>query len=133
MKIIAFIVRQLKLSCPKNRNRKWKNEEISRQKVYTNIQKVFLNQKWVNVCDHRVKPSISLRWFPFKFPSVLSISHPLWCRSSKSSMGHCLYPVFTYIYSLLIEKDIYDHQNISFKLPCVCVCPFRPEISPFFW
>ena len=30
--------------------------------------------------------------------------------------------VFTYIYSLLIEKDICDCQNVSIKLPCVCVC-----------
>ena len=31
-----------------------------------------------------------------------------------------LYHVFTYIYSLLIEKYICDCQNISIKLPCVC-------------
>jgi len=42
-------------------------------------------------------------------------------------MWHCLYPVFTYIYSLLIEKDICDHQNVSVKLPFVFV--FYPEIS----
>jgi hypothetical protein len=30
--------------------------------------------------------------------------------------------VFTYIYSLLIEKDICDRQNIPNKFPCVCVC-----------
>jgi SRP40, C-terminal domain. len=30
--------------------------------------------------------------------------------------------VFTYIYSLLIEKDICDCQNVSIKLLCVCVC-----------
>ena len=34
----------------------------------------------------------------------------------------CLYCVFTYIYSLLIEKDICDHQNASVKLPYVYVC-----------
>ena len=33
-----------------------------------------------------------------------------------------LYCVFTYIYSLLIKKDICDRQNISIKFPCVCVC-----------
>jgi len=32
-----------------------------------------------------------------------------------------LYRVFTYIYSLLIEKDIRDRQNISNKFPGVCV------------
>ena len=36
----------------------------------------------------------------------------------------------TYIYSLLIEKDIYECWNISIKLSCVCA--FRPEISSFF-
>ena len=36
-------------------------------------------------------------------------------------MWHRHYHVFTYIYSLLIEKDICDHWNISFKFPCVCV------------
>ena len=36
-------------------------------------------------------------------------------------MWHRLYCVFTYIYHLLIEKDIYDHQNVLIKLPCVCV------------
>ena len=30
--------------------------------------------------------------------------------------------MFTYIYSLLIQKDICDHQNVSINLPCVCVC-----------
>ena len=30
-----------------------------------------------------------------------------------------LYCVFTYIYSLLIEKDIFDCRNVPGKLPCV--------------
>ena len=34
----------------------------------------------------------------------------------------CLSHVFMYIYSLLIEKDICDRQNVLIKLPCVCVC-----------
>ena len=38
------------------------------------------------------------------------------------SFGCHLYYVFTYIYSLLIEKDICDRQNVSIKLPCVYVC-----------
>jgi hypothetical protein len=33
-----------------------------------------------------------------------------------------LYHVFTYIYSLLIKKDICDCWNISIKLQCVCMC-----------
>ena len=33
-----------------------------------------------------------------------------------------LYHVFTYISSLMIDKDICDRRNVSIKLPCVCVC-----------
>ena len=50
---------------------------------------------------------------------------------------------YIYIYSLLIEKDICDHWNVSVKLPCVCVCLssrdffiFSVRFSPFcsyFW
>ena len=48
-----------------------------------------------------------------------------------------LYRVFTYSYSLLIKKDICDHQNISIKLPCVYVpfirrSLFSVRVSPFF-
>ena len=35
---------------------------------------------------------------------------------------HRIYHVFTYIYSLLIEKDICDRRKISAKLLCVCIC-----------
>ena len=52
----------------------------------------------------------------------------------------CLYCVFTYIYSLMIEKDICDCWNASFKLPCVCVCLssgvlfiFSVRVSCFFF
>ena len=30
--------------------------------------------------------------------------------------------MFTYIYSLLIERDICDRRSVSIKLPCVCMC-----------
>ena len=50
-----------------------------------------------------------------------------------------LYCVFTYIYSLLIEKDIYDCWNVLVKLPCVYVCfssrdlfIFLVRVSSFF-
>ena len=36
--------------------------------------------------------------------------------------------MFTYVHSLLIEKDVYDRWNISNKLPCA----FPPEISSIF-
>ena len=50
------------------------------------------------------------------------------------------YRVFTYVYSLLIEKDICDCQNIQNKFPCVCVCVpflrrslhFSVRVFPFF-
>jgi len=44
---------------------------------------------------------------------------------------HRLYRVFTYIYPLLIEKDICDHQNISVKLPRVCVCLLSGDLFIF--
>ena len=46
--------------------------------------------------------------------------------------------VFTYIYSLLIEKDICDCRNVSIKLSCVCVSLlpenfiFSVRVSSFF-
>ena len=43
-------------------------------------------------------------------------------QGSLIEMWCCLYCVFTYIYSLLLGKDICDHWNVSIKLLCVCVC-----------
>jgi hypothetical protein len=64
------------------------------------ITYAFLNQKRVNACEHTVM------------------------------MVRRLYQVFTYIYSLLIKKGIYDNQNISsFR---VFLCDFYPEISFIF-
>ena len=66
------------------------------------ITDVFLNQKRVNICEYTVK------------------------------MTSChLYRVFTYIYCLLIEKDICDCQNISNKFPCVCVCLSSGDLFSF--
>ena len=45
--------------------------------------------------------------------------------------------MFTYIHSLLIEKDGCDRRNISIKFPCVCVClsyrnlQFLVRVFPF--
>ena len=52
-------------------------------------------------------------------PSCLTI--PPWWPFSKTLTWPCLYCMFTYIYSLLIKKDICDCQNISIKLPCVII------------
>ena len=43
----------------------------------------------------------------------VNVCERTWCH---------LYCVFTYIYSLLILKDISDCQNVSVKLLCVYVC-----------
>ena len=42
------------------------------------------------------------------------------------------YCVFTYIYSLLIEKDTYDCQNISVKFLCVYMCLSSGDLF-IFW
>ena len=57
----------------------------------------------------------------------------------KTLMWRHLYLVFTYIYYLLIEKDMCSHQNISIKFQCVCMCLssrdyfiFLIRVFPFF-
>ena len=67
----------------------------------------------VNVCEHTVKTAPS-----DSFENVF-----IWQR---------LYHVFTYIYSLMIEKDIFDRQNVSVKLPCVYVCLSSEDLF-IFW
>ena len=99
-----------------------KIEEISDEKAHKNTRKliqnistityIFLNQKRVNVCEHMTKIA-SLECFGGAFQK-LSLCH-----------------VFTYIHSLLIEKDLCDCQNlkISFR---VFVCAFPSEIYSIF-
>ena len=84
---------------------------------------------------------------PDDFHSIFPPSPPLLPLSSLASTlvallrnytRRRLYHVFTYIYSILIEKDICDRRNISVKLPCVCVClipralHFSARVSAFF-
>ena len=49
---------------------------------------------------------------------------------------HHLYCVFTYMYSLLIEKDLCECQNVSIKLLCALSCEdifiFSVSVSPFY-
>ena len=52
---------------------------------------------------------------------LLLVSQPPRWHFSKTLTWCRYYCVFTYIYSLLIEKGICDHQNMSLKLLCVCV------------
>ena len=40
--------------------------------------------------------------------------------------------IFTYIYSLPTEKDIYDCRTVSILSFRVFICTFHPEISSFF-
>ena len=40
--------------------------------------------------------------------------------------------LFTYIYSLHIEKDICDCRNVSIKLPCFYVWPLSGDLFIFF-
>ena len=78
----------------------WRKGTHKHKKLNWNILTItdaFLDQKRVNVPEHTAKMESTLMW-------------------------HRRYYVFTYIYSLLIKKDICDHQNISIKLRCVCVC-----------
>ena len=65
---------------------------------------------------------------PLLPPSCLAIP---WWHFSKTLTWCCLYHVFTNIYSLLIEKDSWDHWNISIRLLCVFVCLLSRDL-PFF-
>ena len=65
-----------------------------------------------------------------QLPPKGSCSHCTW---------HCLYRLFTYFYSLLIEKDICDRPNVSVKTLCIYVCfssgdlvIFLIKVSPLF-
>ena len=53
-----------------------------------------------------------------------------------------LYGLFTYIYSLLIDKDLYESQNVSIKFSCALLVYlylssrelfiFSVRVSPFY-
>ena len=79
------------------------------------------------VLSFRYSPAVNLRQFPFSFPFIPSASHLFLFLThpggsySKLSRG-ATFTVFTYIHSLLIEKDICDCRNVSVKLPCVYLC-----------
>ena len=61
------------------------------------ITDVFLNQKIVNVCEHMVKMASRIVTELHMVPSLPCV----------------------HIYSLLIEKDICEHQNVSIKFVCL--------------
>ena len=82
--------------------------------------------------------SVDLSYFKlFKnpFPPLLpsSCSFPWWLLLGTVAWHH-LYCVFTYIYSILIEKDPYECQIVSVKFPCMCIgiCSIDLEASSIF-
>ena len=56
-------------------------------------------------------------------------------RGRERMEGNChmchLFYVFTYIYSLLTEKDLFECWNVSVKF-FMCICAFHPDTSLFF-
>ena len=70
------------------------------------------------------KTSVILKTFQLSF-------HVFCMPFIRKSLQFHLYCVFTCIYSLLIEKDICDCQNISIKLPCVYLCLSSGELFIF--
>ena len=64
------------------------------------------------ILPSRHSPGINFRQFPIFFPSSFPVLQPWW-HFSKPLMWRHHYRVFTYIYSLLIEKGMCDRQNIS--------------------
>ena len=59
---------------------------------------------------------------------VCITKHNLWYYASKIWNIYC---VFTYIYSLLIKKDICDHWNISVSFHCLCMSFIRRSLHFF--
>ena len=70
---------------------------------------VFLNQKRINICEHKIKMSAreTDRWRHF-------------------------YCVFTYIYSFLIKEDIWECPSLSVKFPRVFFFSFIRRSLNFF-
>jgi hypothetical protein len=75
--------------------------------------------------------SIQFSFHPLhSFP--LPVLHILWWHFSKTLIWGRLYQVFTYIYSLLIEKDICDRKAFQLSF-CGFLFTFCLEDSSFFW
>ena len=70
-------------------------------------------------------------FFPPSLPPLPFQSHNCLVAVFKTPTWRHLYHVFTYIYSLLIEKDIYECRNISNKFPCICEISFFGKSFPF--
>ena len=87
------------------------------------ITDVFLDQKRVKDSTTFAKPSHSTVF--------IVCSHTRQYHICKAITQRCLYRVFTYIYSLLIEIDICDPQNVSVQLPCVYTCFSSRDLFTF--
>ena len=75
----------------------------------------------------------SLSLLPPSLPFFLFLS--LVALTQNCHMCSHLYCVFTYIYSLLIEKDLHECRNISVKFPCallVYLCLLSGDFLIFF-
>ena len=87
------------------------------------------------VLSFRHSTGVNFRWFLFNFPSISSPF--LSCTHSGSTLPNlsngAIFTVCSHTFTLLIEKDICDHQNISVKLSCVYLCLSSGDLSSFFW
>ena len=84
----------------------------------TTLHHLKLAYEFVPFSKH--SPGINLRWFSFNFlsiPSTPSLSCLTPHLVALLQNSHIVLSL-----PCLIEKDICDCQNISMKLPCVCVC-----------
>ena len=83
----------------------------------TNVQLMYVKLAYQFIVSSKHSPGINLRYLHLIFlhplhPSPPSLTTPWW-HFPKTLMCCHHYHVFTYIYSLLIEKGICDRQNIS--------------------
>ena len=107
-----------------------------------------INSLLINV--HNLPPNtnhITRRHLELAYQFVLSISDdvtsiflpllptsclaPMLVHVSEIVTWRRYYLVFTYIYTILIQKDICDCRNVSVKLPCVYVCLSSGDLLSF--
>ena len=71
-----------------------------------------------------VLTSSNLHSIPPSHPPFLISSCFFPCRFYSKLPHGAIFTVFTYIYSLLIEKDLCEYRNLSVKFPYVVLCFF---------
>ena len=103
-------------------------ENVSNKQYHkwiSHFQRNYLKKYFLNNPTHNLTISINSHFISSSWQNSY---HSEWERMSRH-----LYHVFTYNYFLLIEKDICDHQSVSFKLPCVCVCLWSGDFPTFLY